>query len=144
MSLLHSIPIRVAASLALTGVVVLLSLLPGYPAEDDAQLLLLVATVPSPLQNAMHFVLYGLLTLLWAAAFEERYKRPILWAAILAIGIGVLLEYAQLLVPGRYSSLLDIGLNTAGVLIGIVLAISLAIGRRQRDQSPNNPGPVDS
>lgn len=143
MSLLHSIPVRVAASLALTGVVVLLSLLPGYPAEDDARLLLLVATVPSPLQNAMHFVLYGLLTLFWAAALE-RYKRPILWAATLAIGIGVLLEYAQLFVPGRYSSLLDIGLNTAGVLIGILVAISLPIGHRQRAQSPNNPEPVDS
>lgn len=143
MSLLHSIPVRVTASLALTGVVALLSLLPGYPTEDDAQLLLVVATVPSPLQNAMHFVLYGLLTLFWAAALE-RYERPLLGAATLSISIGVLLEYAQLFVPGRYSSLLDIGLNTAGVLIGIVVAISLPIGHRQRDQSSNHPGPVDS
>ncbi|MEA3641429.1 MAG: VanZ family protein [Lamprobacter sp.] len=125
MRLLQSIPFRVAVSLCLTAAVILLSLLPGYPAEDDAKLLLIVASVPSVLQNTMHLVLYALLALCWAAAFEPG-QRPILWAAALVTALGILLESAQLLVPGRYASLWDIGLNSAGVLIGSLAAGSLA------------------
>ncbi len=122
-------PLRLAASLALTGAIVFLSLVPGYPQEDDAQLLLIVASVPSLLQNTMHFVLYGLLTLFWALTLArfQRFKRPVFWAAVLASGIGIALEYGQLFVPGRYASLMDIGLNTGGVIIGVVLAKTLRL-----------------
>jgi xanthine/uracil permease len=135
MNLLRSLPLRVGASLILTAVVIFLSLVPGYPAEDDGLLLLSIASVPSPFQNAMHLVLYGLLTVFWAAALV-RCKLPTLCAAILVIGVGILLEFAQVYVPGRCSSLMDIGLNAAGVLIGIPVAIALT--RRDDRRRPLN------
>ncbi|NBC48576.1 MAG: hypothetical protein GVY22_11405 [Gammaproteobacteria bacterium] len=126
----RAIPVRLAASLALTLSIAYLSLVPGYPTEDDPALVRTVALVPSLLQNAMHCALYALLTLLWAAVLV-RWKRPILWAACFAIGYGVLLEYAQRFVPGRYPGLLDIGLNTLGVVIGAALAASLLHDRHR-------------
>lgn len=129
-ALFRSIPIRLGASLALTGAIAFLSLVPGYPQEGDAKLIVVIGSVPSLLQNAMHVALYALLTVLWAVALV-RLKRSILLAAIFATGYGALLEFAQLFAPGRYASLLDIGLNTAGMLIGVALAASLA-GVRQR------------
>lgn len=114
-------PLRMMASLALTAAVVFLSLVPGYPVEGDGLLLVSIGSVPSPLQNAMHFVPYGLLTLFWAAALS-RSSRPTLYAVTLVVGLGLVLEFAQLFAPGRYASLLDVGLNTAGVLVGIPAA----------------------
>lgn len=122
--LFRAFPIRAGASLILTAVIGYLSLVPGYPNEDDPALAQAVALVPSLLQNTLHCVLYALLTVLWAIALV-RLRRPILWAASFAFSYGVLLEYAQLFVPGRYPGLLDIGLNTLGVLIGAALAASL-------------------
>ncbi|MBK5929133.1 VanZ family protein [Halochromatium salexigens] len=123
-ALFRSIPIRLGASLALTGAIAFLSLVPGYPQEGDAKLVVMIGSVPSLLQNAMHVALYALLTVLWAAALV-RFKRPILLAALFATGYGALLEFAQLFASGRYASLFDIGLNTAGVLIGVAVAASL-------------------
>jgi VanZ family protein len=129
-ALFRAIPVRLAASLALTVIIAYLSLVPGYPEEDDPALVQAVALVPSLLQNTMHCALYAVLTVLWAATLV-RWKRPILWAACFAAGYGALLEYAQLFVPGRYPGLLDIGLNTLGVLIGSALAASLLDVRRR-------------
>ena len=123
--LARSIPFRLAVSLALTVAMAWLSLVPGYPDEDDPALVVAVGTVPALVQNTMHLVLYAALTLLWAATLVRSVTRPAHWAAVLVFLYGGALEVAQILVPGRYPSLLDIVLNGTGVVLGAALATAL-------------------
>ena len=109
-------PARLGLSLALTILVAVLSLLPGTPVEGDSRLVLSVAAVPSALQNAMHLVLYGVLAVLWSWALERGHARLSLAAAGVIV-YGCVLELAQLTVPGRFASVLDVALNTAGVAL---------------------------
>ncbi len=110
-------PLRLGAALAMAAVTVLLSVLPGMAVEGDTQFQWHVEAVPSALQNAMHVVFYALLFGSWAWALEGIRVRPLALAAgILALGL--LLELAQLQVPGRFASLLDGALNGAGVALG--------------------------
>ena len=113
-------PARLGLALALTALVALLSLIPGTPLEGDSQLVLSVAAVPSTLQNAMHLVLYGALAVLWSWALERGHGRLAL-AAAGVIAYGCVLELAQLAVPGRFASVLDVALNTAGVALAAMI-----------------------
>ncbi|MFW5724124.1 MAG: hypothetical protein ACOCWF_06115, partial [Halochromatium sp.] len=87
-ALFRSLPLRLALSLALTGAIAFLSLIPGYPEEDDPALVVALGTVPSLFQNAMHLVLYAVLTLFWAAALA-RFGRLRRWGAIGVFVYGV-------------------------------------------------------
>ncbi|MHA7817968.1 MAG: VanZ family protein [Pseudohaliea sp.] len=112
---------RLAAALLLTAVVVLLSVLPGVAAQGDEQFQWNVEAVPSALQNSMHLVLYGMLFCGWAWAVAEapsQARRLLVAGALVGLGLG--LEWVQLQVPGRFASVLDAALNTAGVLCGYV------------------------
>ncbi len=123
-ALFRSLPLRLALSLALTGAIAFLSLIPGDPEADDPALVVALGTVPSLFQNAMHLVLYAVLTLFWAAALAH-FGRLRRWGAIGVFLYGVMLEIAQFFVAGRYASWLDLGLNGAGVLLGAALAARL-------------------
>jgi len=72
-------------------------------------------------QNLLHIPLFGLLQILWLRGFSQghRIERSIVWICIgLSMTYGVLDECHQLLVPGRYASLLDMALNLGGILLG--------------------------
>ena len=62
---------------------------------------------------------------MWTLAHVERQSVRILTALVLSIGLGVVLEWLQTLVPGRFGTLADIVLNTIGALLGVVLALVL-------------------
>jgi len=111
------IPLRLGAALAMAAVTVLLSVLPGVPIEGDTQFQWHLGAVPPALQNVMHVVFYALLYASWAWALEDtRVGRFMLAATVFAFGL--LLELAQLQVPGRFASVLDGALNGAGVALG--------------------------
>jgi VanZ family protein len=71
-----------------------------------------------------HFLAYGILSLNVCLLFRSRSKMLI--ALICTIAYGILMEFAQSLVPGRDPSFHDILANTTGVLIGFLL--NLLIG----------------
>jgi VanZ family protein len=111
------LPLRLGAALAMAAVTVLLSLLPGVPSEGDTQFQWHLGAVPPALQNVMHVVFYALLFGAWAWALRETRVTPgVLAAAVFTFGL--LLELAQLQVPGRFASVLDGALNGAGVALG--------------------------
>ncbi len=92
-------------------------------------------------RKTLHFVEYGLLTLLLYRAFRRgrgpRWsKRAGLSAAAGAIAYGFLDEYLQSFTPNRYGSPLDWAVDTAGVLT--VLALLAWAGSR-RDADPAGP-----
>jgi VanZ family protein len=120
----------------LTVLVAFLSLIPGEPEEGDSQLLFAFAAVPSAFQNFMHLVVYATLAVSWSWALDAGHRR-LAMACAWVIAYGVALELAQLAVPGRFSSLLDIALNTAGVALAALL---ISIGRRRLLGSTPVPG----
>lgn len=62
-----------------------------------------------------HLLAYGLMTYWWGMLQPHRRWR---WAVGLAL-LGLCLEFAQLLAPGRYMEWPDAAANAAGVLLGL-------------------------
>ncbi len=80
--------------------------------------------IRSVMTNLMHVPMYGTLTLISLHYFEcIRFSRPANAAvtALAAISLGGFLEILQCYVPGRYGGISDIGLNTAGMIGGMIL-----------------------
>ena len=76
--------------------------------------------VTPTIQNLLHIPAYGLLALLWiftlrAHGFTER--RIILLATLLSAAYGTIIEFLQILIPGRFASPMDFLLNVAGILL---------------------------
>lgn len=118
----NSYAARVGLSLAATAVTMLLSIFPGEPEEGDWEFVFILAEVPSAFQNSMHFVVYGTLAVLWSWAFDRGHRR-LAYAVAGVVAYGIALEVVQLAVPGRFSSILDIALNTAGATLAALILI---------------------
>jgi hypothetical protein len=78
-------------------------------------------------QKALHFVLYAALVVLWMWTLEAIGSRAIraLLSVTIAIGLGAVLEWCQLSVPGRFGSFTDVLLNSSGAIAGLLLALLL-------------------
>jgi VanZ family protein len=92
------------------------SLLPGSSAPMQTLNQLPVS------DKVLHFAAYAVLAFL--PSLHERW--PAVTAALLgAIALGVLLEFAQRLSPGRTFEVADMAADACGVLCGLVLALPL-------------------
>ena len=65
-----------------------------------------------------HFLAYFWLSILPFLGFQR--PKPALISAIFVIPLGVSLEFAQIFVPGRLFSALDLGANIVGAFCGTV------------------------
>lgn len=121
------ISIRWVITLALVAAVIVLSVTPGHARSGDSVFVWLIAATPTPLQKFMHFLVYAGLAWLWAwtlESIEHRWLRLAI-AFALAVGLGAALEWYQTRVPGRFGTLLDVLLNSAGALAGLIAALLL-------------------
>jgi VanZ family protein len=76
-----------------------------------------------PLQDKLfHALAYFSLMFWFAQIYHERVKRNVL--AVMFILLGVLLEYLQGFNPVRYYEFADMMANTAGVVSGLLLALT--------------------
>jgi len=119
------ISLRWIVTLLLVGAVIVLSVIPGHARSGDSAFVWLVAVTPAPLQKLMHFVIYAGLAWLWAWTLEgitHRWLRLAI-AFVLTVGLGATLEWYQTRVPGRFGTLLDVLLNTAGAIAGLIGAL---------------------
>jgi len=133
-------PVVLAVAIALMAIIAVLSLLPGNPQPGDAEIIWLVSRVPPTFQNAMHVTLYTLLSILWFRwlAITGRGSLPARAATlIIIVAFGTGLEFLQLMIPGRYASLTDAGLNLIGTVTGATIS-RLLMGRR--GASSSSPG----
>jgi VanZ family protein len=71
--------------------------------------------------KVVHFGAYFITSLLFYYVFRSRFERADIYAVLFAFGYGVILEVAQLFVPGRSCSLKDLMANFSGVLFFFVL-----------------------
>ena len=118
----------------------------GLPAMGWAVFLMVAALAPSlgPIEDIdivshqdklMHFFEYFVLAFLTALALLRGTKRDrefITKATFASVAAyGVLLEVLQVLVPERDFSLLDLGVNVVGALVGTLVGVHLL--SRDRD-----------
>jgi len=87
------------------------------------------------LHNAMHIPAYFILTWILLIYLNRRSRSRMLYAGVIAVSMcfGVTNEIVQSFVPGRDTSLLDVGLN----LLGTLLAVYTFHIRKMRKESKN-------
>jgi VanZ family protein len=101
-----------------------LSSIPGHIDPEETGLYGIISWTPPALQNLLHIPLFGILAWLWYRTLGCWFanRRVLLSLSFLfAAGYGVIDEYHQLQVPGRYASLTDIALNSLGALLVLSL-----------------------
>jgi len=79
-------------------------------------------------QNLLHIPLFGLLAYLWLNALTKNgcpAKKKVIITIIITLGYGLLDEFHQSFVAGRYASLSDIILNIIGIITGAVIYFQL-------------------
>ena len=81
------------------------------------------------IQNVLHIPLFMLLSILWLQVLQGFDLIP--WqrlAIALTVSglIGIMNEFIQILVPGRYPSIMDATFNLLGTIIGIVVFYRIA------------------
>jgi hypothetical protein len=115
---------HVALPLLIMGVLYWLSSLPGTPLPDDPALYALFYWMSPSVQNALHVPAYAALGGAWCWALGAWLRVPVaraIGACAIASAYGVLDEWHQSFVPGRYASLTDVALDVAGAVLGIWL-----------------------
>ena len=103
------------------SVVLILLMIPdrGVPGE-------FLRWVSPQIQNLFHIPAFGFLALLWVRTFKTQGWSAvwsILGSFVLVTGYGILTELLQTGVPGRMASVLDLGLDLAGVVLGLSLSL---------------------
>jgi VanZ family protein len=103
------------------------SLIPGEHKPGDSVFIWLVASTPTLIQKLLHFCLYGVLALLLAWTLDGVQSRTyrFLMTLIIAVAFGVVMEWCQTKVPGRFGTVSDVVLNAAGAAVGLLFAIFL-------------------
>lgn len=125
-ALLNVSPVyRWALTLAVVALVIGLSVTPGVPRADDNLFSWLYAGTPPTAQKILHIFVYGLLSFLWMWTLSgiQSTRSRVLIVLLLTLGLGVALEWYQTRVPGRFGTLVDILLNAAGAIVGILIAV---------------------
>jgi len=120
-------PVTAAGALYPLALMTLIFLVSSIPASNevvDRPLVALLMWVPPSLQNTLHIPLYALLAMLINRALRA-WSLPVIVAGLMAFTIasvyGLLDEWHQLTVPGRYASATDVALNMIGAAMGIWL-----------------------
>ena len=88
-----------------------------------------------------HMIEFGVLAVLayrLLASYGMR-ARPYIWIAVLLIaaGYGITDEYHQAFVPGRYASMTDVGYDSLGALLGLLVKEIAVLVMHRRGRGPN-------
>lgn len=99
-----------------------LSSLPGAPLPEDPAAYAVFHWIPPSVQNILHVPSYAVLAWAWrwALAAWLRHNVAIAVSAFAVAALyGLIDEWHQSFVPGRYASLTDVALDTVGAALGI-------------------------
>lgn len=80
------------------------------------------------IRKMAHFSIYalgGFLIMNYAYTTEKTIKQKILYSIAFGAGYAITDELHQFFVPGRSARILDVGIDTAGVITGILVYIAL-------------------
>ena len=113
--------ITIAPPIGLMIAIFLFSSIPGRSSESAFAFLV---ELDPKLQNLLHVPLFGLLQVLWLCAFTKLGRsgwHRILISMSISLLYGFFDELHQMLVPGRYASLMDVLLNFTGIFLGTLM-----------------------
>lgn len=118
---------RIIITLCFMALLLIASVIPGRAQPGDSVFIWMVAKTPTLLQKTLHVCLYAVLAMLWVWSLEAIQSKPqrMVIAIIVAVCFGAAMEWYQTKVPGRYGTIVDIGLNTAGAVVGLIAALFL-------------------
>lgn len=118
-----------AAALALMVALYVVATLPAHPTPPSPPPAAIGWMSWSLLNNILHVPAYLLLAWVLYFCVNGRANPPVavVIAVTIAAAYGGLMELMQISVPGRYASLTDMVLNTAGATAGAALAARRAI-----------------
>jgi len=87
---------------------------------------------PDPVTTAGHFVSYAALAFALTAALSgwRTTRRTLVVAFVLAVALGTAVELLQGPIPYRDASLVDLAVDAAGAVTGLVVFSVVARGRR--------------
>ena len=114
-------------ALATTGLIVYLSSVP------DLAIVKAGSKADQILSNLAHIPAYGILTFMWLKSFNDftRHKSRALIIGAVLVGLflfSITDEIHQSFVPGRTASVMDVGLDLLGILIGLALSEAVLKG----------------
>ena len=114
-------------TLSFIVLLVVLSVTPGDSQKDDSIFVWLVVSTPTLVQKIMHVTAYAALAflLVWTLENIEPKAARLVITFVLAVSLGIALEWYQTMVPGRFGTLFDIFLNSLGVVAGLIAATLL-------------------
>ena len=124
-------------TLAYMAVLFVASSLPSTP--DTVLVWDPFALLDPVIQNFLHLPAYGLLALLWIKTLDESgVQAPFNMVAAVAIAsaFGMITEFSQVWVPGRYPSVLDWLFDSTGALVSVGL---LRLGQRESPSASLGP-----
>jgi len=121
MQLKVSIKSKIALTAIYMSLILATSIIPmgsyadGFPLKID---------INPTIQNLLHIPMFGILAILFLKDLNKSdikiWKKNIL-VIFMAGSFGAMCELIQLLIPGRFGNLMDIGLNFIGTILGICL-----------------------
>jgi hypothetical protein len=99
------------------------------PMDQEIEGLNFIIGLEPSIQNLLHIPAYAILSILLLQVLGKR----LLLVIVVTIVFGIVNELIQLAIPGRYPSVIDVGLNIVGVVGGMLLYLWLERSR---------PGPI--
>ncbi len=96
------------------------------PMDQDIRGLSFMIGLEPIIQSLLHIPMFAILAILSLQLFKAhqiRGPKRITLVLLFCISFGMLNEIIQIFVPGRYAGILEIGLNTIGVLCGVLLSV---------------------
>jgi len=107
----------------------------SIPMDKEIKGLEFAMKIDPGLQNVLHIPIFALLFYFWLRSFyylKYSIKRGLLLSFLCTMTFGVLDEFYQVLIPGRYCSIGDMLFNFTGLIIGGVMGVFLLYGRKNR------------
>jgi len=108
----------------------------SIPMDGESEHLKFLMELKPTVQNLLHIPLFGLLAYLWLNALTKNgcpAKKKLIVTIIITVSYGLLDEFHQSFIPGRYASLSDIILNIIGIITGAVIYFQLQSRRNLKD-----------
>jgi glycopeptide antibiotics resistance protein len=117
------------------GYMLLILISSSVPMDKEIKGIEFVMKIDPGLQNFLHIPIFALLSYFWLRSFYHlRYsvKWGLFLSFLFTMVFGILDEFYQILIPGRYCSIGDILFNCTGLIIGGLIGAFLLYGRKNR------------
>ncbi len=118
-------------------------MIPDFEELDPAKRMLYLEAAAAPVRKSAHFLEFTILgaLLCWNLILWTKLNRKVILCSAVAVGAAYAAsdEFHQLFVHERSGQLSDVLIDTAGVVIGVILVILLCSRKKGRKQN-RSPG----